>query len=83
MRPAIGLMAKAPRAGLAKTRLIPALGAEGAAALARAFIADSAALARSAGVAVRARRTGRGDGELAALTDLPRWRRARAISARA
>jgi len=52
MPAAIGLMAKAPRPGLAKTRLIPALGAEGAAALARAFIADSAALARTAGVEV-------------------------------
>lgn len=41
-------MAKAPRPGLAKTRLIPALGAEGAAALARAFLIDSAALARTA-----------------------------------
>jgi rSAM/selenodomain-associated transferase 1 len=72
MRPAIGLMAKAPRAGLAKTRLIPALGAEGAAALARAFIADSAALARSAGVAVRVLAApAEATGELAALTDLP------------
>ena len=43
--PAIAVMAKAPRPGLAKTRLIPALGAEGAAALARAFLEDSAALA--------------------------------------
>lgn len=49
-RAAIGLMAKAPRPGLAKTRLIPALGAAGAAALARAFLADSAALVRSSGV---------------------------------
>jgi rSAM/selenodomain-associated transferase 1 len=32
------VMAKAPRAGLAKTRLIPALGAEGAAALARRML---------------------------------------------
>jgi len=43
--PAIGVMAKAPRPGAVKTRLIPALGAEGAARLARAFLEDSAALA--------------------------------------
>jgi rSAM/selenodomain-associated transferase 1 len=43
-------MAKAPRPGFAKTRLIPALGAAGAAALAEAFIADTAALLRRAGV---------------------------------
>jgi rSAM/selenodomain-associated transferase 1 len=42
-------MAKAPEPGRAKTRLIPALGADGAAALARAFLIDSAALARRAG----------------------------------
>lgn len=72
MRPAIGLMAKAPRPGLAKTRLIPALGAEGAAALARAFIADSAALARSAGVEVRVLAApAEATAELAALTGLP------------
>lgn len=45
-RPAIGVMAKDPRPGLAKTRLIPALGPEGAAMLARAFLEDSAALVR-------------------------------------
>lgn len=49
-RPVVGLMAKAPRPGFAKTRLIPALGAAGAAALAEAFIADTAALLRRAGV---------------------------------
>lgn len=43
-------MAKAPRPGFAKTRLIPALGAAGAAALAEAFIADTAARLRRAGV---------------------------------
>lgn len=47
-RPAIAVMAKAPLPGLAKTRLIPALGADGAAALAKAFLIDSAALARAA-----------------------------------
>jgi len=49
-RPVVGLMAKAPRPGLVKTRLIPALGAVGAAALAEAFILDTAALLRRAGV---------------------------------
>jgi rSAM/selenodomain-associated transferase 1 len=49
--PAIAVMAKAPRPGLAKTRLIPALGAEGAARLARAFLIDTAALARRAALA--------------------------------
>jgi rSAM/selenodomain-associated transferase 1 len=51
--PAIAVMAKLPRPGLAKTRLIPALGAEGAALLARAFLADSAALALHAAEAAR------------------------------
>lgn len=75
-RPAIAVMAKAPRPGLAKTRLIPALGAEGAAALARAFLIDSATLARAAAMAAG------GDAhvvatpdtaceDLAALTGLP------------
>ncbi|MBF5043695.1 glycosyltransferase [Aggregicoccus sp. 17bor-14] len=41
---AVCLFAKPPRAGEAKTRLIPALGPEGAAALARAFLADTWAL---------------------------------------
>ena len=40
------LFARAPRPGKAKTRLIPALGAEGAAALYRAFLADAAGTAR-------------------------------------
>jgi rSAM/selenodomain-associated transferase 1 len=39
---AIGVICKAPRAGASKTRLIPALGAEGAAALSRAFLIDLA-----------------------------------------
>ena len=51
-RPVIGLMAKAPRPGFAKTRLIPALGTAGAAALAEAFIADTAVLLRGTGVDV-------------------------------
>lgn len=51
-RPVVGVMAKAPRPGFAKTRLIPALGAAGAAALAEAFIADTAARLRGTGVDV-------------------------------
>lgn len=41
---ALCVFAKPPRAGEAKTRLAPALGAEGAARLARAFIQDTWAL---------------------------------------
>lgn len=43
-------MAKAPAAGLAKTRLIPALGAEGAAALAARMLAHAVGEARAAHV---------------------------------
>lgn len=43
-------MAKAPQAGLAKTRLIPALGAEGAAALAQRMLRHSVAEALAAAV---------------------------------
>lgn len=41
-------MAKAPAPGRVKTRLIPALGAEGAARLARAFLIDTVTVARDA-----------------------------------
>ncbi len=47
----IGMLCKAPRPGFAKTRLAAALGDARAAALARAFLADSAALAASLGAA--------------------------------
>ena len=43
-------MAKAPVAGLAKTRLIPALGAEGAARLAQRLLEETMAQARAAGL---------------------------------
>jgi len=43
-------MAKAPRPGYAKTRLIPALGAEGAAQLARRLLGHAVQQARSAGL---------------------------------
>ncbi len=45
---ALAIMAKAPVAGLAKTRLIPALGAAGAARLQRKFIAQSLQAAQQA-----------------------------------
>lgn len=45
---AIVIMAKAPVAGLAKTRLIPALGAEGAAALAERMLVHAAQVAAEA-----------------------------------
>jgi rSAM/selenodomain-associated transferase 1 len=46
-RPAVVVMAKAPRPGLAKTRLAPLLGADGAAALQAALIRHTVALAGS------------------------------------
>lgn len=49
-RGTVAVFAKPPRPGLAKTRLIPALGAEGAAALAQAFLADALDTARAARV---------------------------------
>lgn len=45
-RPAIIVMAKAPRSGRAKTRLIPAVGEEGAAGLAACFAQDTLRMAR-------------------------------------
>lgn len=52
MRARILLFAKAPLPGRAKTRLIPALGPEGAAALARQMLARAAAEAQAAGLGV-------------------------------
>ena len=46
----IVVMAKAPLAGYAKTRLIPALGAEGAARLAQRLLAQTMAQSRCAGL---------------------------------
>lgn len=81
---AIGLMAKAPRPGVAKTRLIPALGAAGAAALAAAFIADTAALLRRSGAAAVAFAAPPGAvATLAALAGLPALpQRGRGLGAR-
>ncbi|MDX2265167.1 MAG: TIGR04282 family arsenosugar biosynthesis glycosyltransferase [Hyphomicrobiales bacterium] len=42
MKPAIGLMCKPPRAGVSKTRLAASIGAEAAARLSGAFLADVA-----------------------------------------
>ena len=50
----LAIMAKAPRAAYSKTRLIPAIGADGAARLAAAMIRDTAALCLSVS---RARRS--------------------------
>jgi len=47
-RAALAVFARAPIAGAAKTRLAPALGADGAARLYAAFLADTLALAHSA-----------------------------------
>jgi len=47
---AVIVMAKAPVAGLAKTRLVPALGAQGAAALAARMLRHTLAQARAAGL---------------------------------
>ena len=46
----IAILAKAPLAGFAKTRLIPALGARGAARLQRAFISHTLRVAQQAGL---------------------------------
>jgi rSAM/selenodomain-associated transferase 1 len=48
MKPAIAVFAKAPIAGLAKTRLVPALGADGAAALAARLLEHAATQAVAA-----------------------------------
>ena len=45
-REILAIMAKAPRAGFSKTRLIPALGPEGAAQVAAAMLTDTIALCR-------------------------------------
>lgn len=47
---AIAILAKAPIPGFAKTRLIPALGAEGAAAFQRSLIAHTVEVARAAAI---------------------------------
>ncbi|WP_158639152.1 TIGR04282 family arsenosugar biosynthesis glycosyltransferase [Elioraea rosea] len=64
-------MAKAPRPGFVKTRLIPALGGDGAAALARAFLEDSAALARDVADAYVIASPDEARGALADLIGLP------------
>ena len=49
-KPRLVIFAKAPQPGAVKTRLIPALGAEGAAALARSMLAHTLQEALAAGV---------------------------------
>lgn len=53
-RPMIAIVAKAPRVGQVKTRLIPELGEHHAAMLWRASLADTADVVRAAAVAARA-----------------------------
>jgi hypothetical protein len=53
-RPVIAIVAKAPRAGQVKTRLIQHLGGEGAAELWSASLVDTAALLRVAAAELRA-----------------------------
>lgn len=53
-RPMIAIVAKAPRAGQVKTRLIPELGEHEAARLWSASLSDTASVVRSAAVALRA-----------------------------
>lgn len=52
---AIAIVCKVPKAGTSKTRLIPRLGAERAAALSRAFLGDVAATIERVGAAVGTR----------------------------
>ena len=58
MRPTVHLFARWPTPGQAKTRLIPALGADGAAALHRRFVERSAATVAAAGLPLVVRITG-------------------------
>lgn len=51
-RPTVGIFVKEARAGHAKTRLIPRLGAAGAASLYTAFLGDTVTLARESGAGV-------------------------------
>ncbi len=67
MRVAIGLMCKAPRPGFAKTRLAASIGDARAAALAAAFLADSAALAAGLGPATAFHAPADAAAEVAAL----------------
>lgn len=53
-RPIIAIVAKAPRAGQVKTRLIPKLGPHLAATMWRASLADTAVVVRTAAAALRA-----------------------------
>lgn len=66
----LNLVARAPIAGRTKTRLIPALGAKGAAALSAAMLADVIALARATGLPWRVCHAGPGDHP--AFEDAPR-----------
>ena len=72
----IGLMCKPPIPGVSKTRLAAVLGAERAALLAGAFLADSASLARQLATREHAALTGfytPGDAGAAMAVLLPGW----------
>jgi hypothetical protein len=69
--PALVVMAKVPTPGAAKTRLIPALGADGAAALARAMAADVFGVARASGLPWRVALTGDAGDPWVATIDAP------------
>ena len=64
--PTIALFAKFPRAGEVNTRLIPALGAEGAAGLHRALVERTLATAQASGLPVQVWITGAAQAEFAA-----------------
>lgn len=66
----LNVIARAPIAGRTKTRLIPALGASGAATLSAAMLADVIALARATGLPWRVCHAGPGDHP--AFEDAPR-----------
>ena len=69
----ICVFAKPPRAGTSKTRLIPALGAEGAAILARAFFDDTWATARKAQAASLVLAVTESDSALDPVANLEVW----------
>ncbi len=66
MPPTVHLFARYPTPGEAKTRLIPSLGAEGAAALHRRFVERAIATVAAAGLPLVVRTTGAPDSAFAA-----------------
>ncbi|MDP2313748.1 MAG: TIGR04282 family arsenosugar biosynthesis glycosyltransferase [Pseudomonadota bacterium] len=70
------VIARVPAPGHAKTRLIPALGPEGAAALARAMTEDVIAVVRASGLPFRVAWTGNTDDAWVIAQDVPGERQA-------